>query len=171
VEHYRTNFIPGADANNLILQMRTWEKHDVGATPGFGGDLQKALASIKAQVLYMPSASDLYFPVTDARYEAQFIAHCTLLPIPSLWGHPAGAGASPADLKFLNEHIAEFLKGAGTATFRPMGRLIDSGDIALRQHRYGHAPVPNWPTSSNSENFDKNWRVISHVRPDRVESP
>lgn len=134
VEHYRTNFIPGADANNLILQMRTWEKHDVGATPGFGGDLRKALASIKAQVLYMPSVTDLYFPVTDARYEAQYIPHCTLLPIPSLWGHPAGAGASPADLKFLNEHIAEFLKSADTTTFRPMGRLIDSGDIFLRQH-------------------------------------
>ena len=110
VEHYRTNFIPGADANNLILQMRTWERHDVGTTPGFGGNVQKALGSIKARVLYMPSETDLYFPVTDARYEAQFIPHCTLLPIPSLWGHPAGAGASPADLKFLNEHIGEFLK-------------------------------------------------------------
>src|SRR5580698_5883832 len=32
VEHFRTKFIPGADANNLILQMRTWEKHDVGNT-------------------------------------------------------------------------------------------------------------------------------------------
>jgi homoserine O-acetyltransferase len=36
LNNFRTNFIPGADANNLILQMRTWEKHDVGATPGFG---------------------------------------------------------------------------------------------------------------------------------------
>jgi homoserine O-acetyltransferase len=111
VDHYKTNFIPGADANNLILQMHTWEQHDVGATPGFGGDLGKALGSIKAQVLYMPSATDLYFPVADARYEAPFIPHCTLLPIPSLWGHPAGAGASPADEKFLNEHIAAFLQG------------------------------------------------------------
>ncbi len=112
LEHYKTNFIPGADANNLILQMHTWEKHDVGTTAGFGGDVQKALGSIKAQVLYMPSATDLYFPVTDARYEAPFIPHCTLLPIPSLWGHPAGAGASPADEKFLNENIAAFLKNA-----------------------------------------------------------
>jgi homoserine O-acetyltransferase len=111
VDHYKTNFIPGADANNLILQMRTWEQHDVGTTAGFGGDVQKALGSIKAQVLYMPSATDLYFPVTDARYEAAFIPHCTLMPIPSLWGHPAGAGASPADEKFLNENIAAFLKG------------------------------------------------------------
>jgi homoserine O-acetyltransferase len=111
VEQYRTNFIPGADANNLILQMRTWERNDVGTTPGFNGDEQKALRSIKAPMLFMPSETDLYFPVTDARYEAQFIPHCTLLPIPSLWGHPAGAGASPADEKFLNEHIAAFLKG------------------------------------------------------------
>jgi homoserine O-acetyltransferase len=111
VDHYKTNFIPGADANNLILQMHTWEQHDVGTTPGFGGDLGKALGSIRAHVLYMPSATDLYFPVEDARYEAPYISHCTLLPIPSLWGHPAGAGASPADGKFLNEQIAAFLKG------------------------------------------------------------
>jgi homoserine O-acetyltransferase/O-succinyltransferase len=112
IDDYRKNFIPHADANNLILQLRTWEKHDVGTTPGFGGDLAKALGSIKAQVLYMPSETDLYFPVGDARYEAQYIPHCTLLPIPSVWGHPAGAGASPEDERFLNEHIAAFLKAA-----------------------------------------------------------
>jgi homoserine O-acetyltransferase/O-succinyltransferase len=111
VENFRTNFIPGADANNLILQMRAWEKHDVGTTPGFNGDVQAALRSIKVPVLYMPSATDLYFPVEDARYEAAFIRHCTLLPIPSLWGHPAGAGASPADAKFLNQHVAAFMAG------------------------------------------------------------
>ncbi len=110
VEHYRTNFIPGADANDLILQMRTWERNDVGLTPRFNGNLPLALGSIKATVLYMPSETDLYFPVADARYESKFIPSCTLLPIPSLWGHPAGAGESPADNKFLNEHIASFLK-------------------------------------------------------------
>ncbi|MBB6142363.1 homoserine O-acetyltransferase [Silvibacterium bohemicum] len=111
IENYKTHFIPDADANNLILQMRTWEQHDVGTTPGFNGDTTKALGSIKAQVLYMPSATDLYFPVTDARTEAPLIPHCTLLPIPSLWGHPAGAGASPADEKFLNGNVAAFMKG------------------------------------------------------------
>jgi homoserine O-acetyltransferase len=110
VEHFRTDFIPGADANNLILQTRTWEGNDVGKSGGFGGDTQAALRSIKARVLYMPSETDLYFPTPDARYEAAFIPHCTLAPIPSLWGHPAGAGASPADAKFLNEHVAAFLQ-------------------------------------------------------------
>jgi homoserine O-acetyltransferase len=59
----------------------------------------------------MPSATDLYFPFNDARYEAAFVPHCTLGPIPSLWGHPAGAAASAADGIFLNQHIAAFLKG------------------------------------------------------------
>jgi homoserine O-acetyltransferase len=111
LDHFRNGFIPGADANNLILQMRTWESNDVGTTPGFGGDEKKALASIKVPVLYMPSATDQYFPVTDAQYESKYIPKVTLLPIPSLWGHPAGAGASPADLKFLNDHIAAFMDG------------------------------------------------------------
>ena len=109
VAQYRDHFIPGADANNLILQMRTWEKNDVGATLPFHGDVEAALRSIRVPVLYMPSATDLYFPVSDAQYEAGFIPRCTLLPIPSLWGHPAGAGASPADGVFLNQHIREFL--------------------------------------------------------------
>jgi homoserine O-acetyltransferase/O-succinyltransferase len=115
IDNYKHNFIANADANNLILQMRTWEQHDVGTTPGFHGDVEKALASIKAAVLYMPSETDLYFPVGDARYEAQFIPHCNLLPIPSLWGHPAGAGASPADETFLNDHIVSFLKKSSPA--------------------------------------------------------
>ena len=102
-----------ADANNYILQARTWELHNVGTTPGFGGDVEKALRSITVPVLYMPSETDLYFPIGDARYEAQFIPKVQLSPIPSLWGHPAGAGASPADKQFLNEKIAKFLADDG----------------------------------------------------------
>lgn len=109
LHEFRTNFIPGADANDLILQARTWEFHDVGGTPGFGGDAERALRSIKVPLLYMPSETDLYFPVGDARYEAAFIPSCTLLPIPSLWGHTAGAASNPADGKFLNEAISKFL--------------------------------------------------------------
>ncbi len=109
LKNARTDFLPGADANNLILQARTWEKHDVGATPGFNGDVEKALRSIKVPFLYMPSESDLYFPVSDARYEAAFMPHVSLVPIPSLWGHTAGAGGSAADEKFVNEAIAHFL--------------------------------------------------------------
>ena len=104
---FRTRF--NADANDYILQARTWERHDVGATPGFQGNVERALRSIKVPLLYMPSETDLYFPIGDARYEAAFIPKVTLLPIPSLWGHTAGAASNPADAKFLNEKIARFL--------------------------------------------------------------
>jgi homoserine O-acetyltransferase len=109
IDNYRMHFIPGADANDLILQMRTWERHDVGTTPGFNGDVEAALRSIRTPILYMPSETDLYFPVGDARYEAQFIPGVTLRPIPSVWGHTAGAASNPADATFLNEEIGRFL--------------------------------------------------------------
>jgi homoserine O-acetyltransferase len=83
----------------------------VGGTPGFGGDVEKALRSIKVPLLYMPSETDLYFPIGDARYEQTFIPRVTFAPIPSLWGHTAGAASNPADAKFLNETIARFLSG------------------------------------------------------------
>ncbi len=109
LNNFRTHFIPGADANDLILQMRTWERHDVGKTVRFDGDIERALRSIKVPLLYMPSETDLYFPVGDARYEADFISHVVLVPIPSLWGHTAGAASNPADAKFLNQRIMAFL--------------------------------------------------------------
>ncbi len=123
VDTFRNDFIPGADANDLILQMRTWAKHDVGATPGFDGDVEKALRSIKVPLLYMPSQTDLYFPIGDATYEAQFIPTVVFRPIPSLWGHTAGAASNPADAKFLNETIGRFLADDA----RPMGGVAMTG--------------------------------------------
>jgi homoserine O-acetyltransferase/O-succinyltransferase len=109
VGRFRNGFIPGADANDLILQCRTWERHDIGTTPGFEGDVEKALKSIKVPFLYMPSQTDLYFPIGDATYEQAFIPKVLFRPIPSLWGHTAGAAPNPADGKFLNETIGSFL--------------------------------------------------------------
>jgi homoserine O-acetyltransferase len=111
LENRRRTFFANNDANDMILQARTWQRHDVGTTPGFRGDVERALRSITVPVLYMPSETDLYFPIGDARFEAQFIQRVSLVPIPSLWGHPAGAGGNPADRAFLNEQISRFLTG------------------------------------------------------------
>ncbi|HYA17054.1 MAG TPA: alpha/beta fold hydrolase [Bryobacteraceae bacterium] len=108
MESFRTRF--RNDANDLILQARTWQRHDVGETNGFNGDVEAALRSIRVPVLYMPSETDLYFPVGDAKYEAQFIPGVFFVPIPSLWGHTAGAASNPDDAKFLNDKIGAFMK-------------------------------------------------------------
>lgn len=36
-------------------------------------------------------------------------------------------------------------KDLGTNAFPPMGTALLSGDLAFRQHPYGHTPSPNWP--------------------------
>jgi homoserine O-acetyltransferase/O-succinyltransferase len=111
IKAWPTRFLPTADANNIILQARTWERHDIGQTPGFNGDVEKALGSIKVPFLYMPSETDLYFPLTDAQYEKQFMKTVVFAPIHSIWGHPAGAAPNPEDKAFLNETIRRFLAG------------------------------------------------------------
>jgi len=92
------------------LFSQEWWRRELWRSDESMGDVEAALRSIKVPVLYMPSQTDLYFPVADATYESAFIPHGTLDVIPSLWGHPAGAGASPADAKYLNEHIAKFME-------------------------------------------------------------
>ena len=42
---------------------------DISANPLYSGDLAKALHAIKARVLLMPSATDLYFRVADNEAE------------------------------------------------------------------------------------------------------
>lgn len=100
----------GLDANNLISQARTWQNHDIGNTEGYYGDIEKAIRAIKIPVLYMPSISDLYFPINDAQYEASLNDKILLKPIPSLWGHVAGVGSNLTDNRFVNDNISAFLK-------------------------------------------------------------
>lgn len=94
------------DANDQVTQVRTWQQHDVGV--GAGG-LEAALGSVRCPVLYLPAETDLYFPVADAEHEAQWLPDVDLRAIPSLWGHAAGAGASPQDARYLNDIVGEFL--------------------------------------------------------------
>jgi homoserine O-acetyltransferase/O-succinyltransferase len=109
IEKQSKEFFAGSDANNLILQMRTWQAHDVGTSPGFGGSTEKALRSISVPVLYLPAETDLYFPLSDARQESKWIRKITFAPIPSLWGHPAGIGVSPEDMAFIERKLRAFL--------------------------------------------------------------
>jgi hypothetical protein len=36
-------------------------------------------------------------------------------------------------------------KGVVDTEYPPVGTMIDKGDLAFRQHAYGHTPAPNWP--------------------------
>jgi homoserine O-acetyltransferase len=153
IESRRRTFFANNDANDLILQARTWQRHDVGTTPGFGGDVERALRSITVPVLYMPAETDLYFPIGDARFEASFIPRVSLVPIPSLWGHTAGAGGNPADRAFLNQQIGRFLAASSAARHQGPGRIVPTrarrGRIDQRRTRSApraqRKPVGSYP--------------------------
>lgn len=98
------------DANNLLSMIKTWELNDVGATPGAGGSLERALRSIKAKTTILASASDLYFTVADMQFEAALIPGANFRVIPSVWGHMAGAGLNAVDSKQIETEIKNLLK-------------------------------------------------------------
>jgi homoserine O-acetyltransferase len=98
------------DPNDDILQSHAWQRNDLGKSPGFNGDLSRALGSIKASVLYMPCETDLYFTKAEIVRESRWIPHVTVVTIPSLWGHAAGAGWNDRDAAFLNREIGKFLR-------------------------------------------------------------
>jgi homoserine O-acetyltransferase len=97
-------------AANLYAQAITWQEADISANDLYGADLPKALASISARVLLMPSATDLYFQVADNEAELAHLKSAELAVIPSIWGHRAGSPREiPADLDFLTVRVRSWL--------------------------------------------------------------
>ncbi len=114
VEDFMVNALEGRflqrDVNNYLSQVKTWQTHNVGETPGFNDDHEQALASIKASAVVMPCQTDLYFPPEDSEAEVACMPHAKLKPIPSVWGHYAGMGVNPTDMAFIDKAIQECLR-------------------------------------------------------------
>jgi len=101
----------GFDAHDYLYQSWAYEAHDVGTTPGFGGDTAGALATIKASTLVLAPPLDLFNPSQSAREAAAAIPGAQFVEIPSAQGHQAATSTKPEDAAFLNRLIGEFLKG------------------------------------------------------------
>ncbi len=97
------------DANNLLSQLHTWQHADISQTPGYNGDLEKALRSIKAKAVLNPGETDLYFPVEDMAWEAKHLPNAELRPIPGPFGHLSEAGIDPDCSAFLGNSIRSLL--------------------------------------------------------------
>lgn len=97
------------DANDYIAQTRAYDGHDLGATPGFDGNLSAALAAIRARVLIAAPPLDLFNPVEAAREAAVGIRGARFMEISSACGHSAATAMDPAAAAFLNRELAAFL--------------------------------------------------------------
>ena len=103
-------FLDRRDANNLLTMLWTWQNGDVGKTPGFDGDHVKALKSIKAKTdrAARPRRTSTSRPRTRSG-PSQHIPNGELRVIPGVWGHFAGGGANPVDIKYIDDVLKELL--------------------------------------------------------------
>lgn len=98
------------DAEDLLVLARMWQAGDVG-TLHPSGDYKKALKTVTARALIMPSETDQYFDAADGEEEVRHLKNGTFAPIPTIWGHVAGGGANEVDSKWMDAKIEGFLKG------------------------------------------------------------
>lgn len=96
--------------DDLLVMLGMWQRGDVTLISG-DESIQEALSRIKARVLVMPCSTDQYFRWEASEKESRVIPHSTFKVIPSAWGHLAGLGCNAADIDFMDQAIAEFLRG------------------------------------------------------------
>lgn len=92
-----------------VAQSRAYDAHDVGTTPGYGGDTVHALAAIRARTLVLAPPLDLYNPAGSAREACAAIPDALFTEIPSRLGHQSASGVDGEDTAFLNRVIGEFV--------------------------------------------------------------
>jgi homoserine O-acetyltransferase len=99
------------DAVDWIYQSWAYDQHNVGNTPGFNGDLQRALGSIKAKTLILAGSTDLLNPEYESMAAAKAIPGARYVAINDKrpMGHLSGAGATAPENEVQNREIAAFL--------------------------------------------------------------
>src|SRR5690606_35632400 len=91
------------DANDLIKMLETGIHSILADHSNFGGNLERALASINAKVLLMPCSSDLLFPGEDSVEVARYISNDKVMSVPSILEHAFGHRENKTDNQF-NDH-------------------------------------------------------------------
>lgn len=97
------------DPHNVLSMLRTGQHADISDNPAYGGDFDRALASITARACVMPGSTDLFCSADDNAYEVRRMPNAVLQPIPSVWGHFAGRGIHEPDNRFIDERLKELL--------------------------------------------------------------
>jgi homoserine O-acetyltransferase len=108
-------FFANKDANDLMAMLGAWEGADISANARYGGDLAKALGSIQASALIMPSRTDMYFSPADSEAEVRLMPNAELSVIDTIWGHRVNnPRQNPADAAFVERQLARLLAADGS---------------------------------------------------------
>ena len=98
------------DTRDLYYMTSARRRGWVGDTPGFDGDLNKTLASIKAKVLFIYSPQDEFYLPAQVDAQAKMIPGARALPIESNAGHLICCNADPNATRIMGDAIRGFLQ-------------------------------------------------------------
>jgi homoserine O-acetyltransferase len=98
------------DARDLYYRAIANGRGWVGDTPGFNGDLNAALGSIKAKTLFIYNPRDLFYLPHHIETQVKAIPHARAVAIDSIAGHLICCNADPHATWVLGEAIREFLQ-------------------------------------------------------------
>ena len=100
----------GPDAFDWCWQSFAYDAHDIGGTPGLGGDTIRALRSIRARTLVLAPAEDLYNPPFAAGELAEVIPRCRFVQLAGHDGHASASGPPATCNEQLKQAVGEFLR-------------------------------------------------------------
>ncbi|HEV2548051.1 MAG TPA: alpha/beta fold hydrolase [Stellaceae bacterium] len=97
------------DARDFYYQLQGWAEFNLGDTPGFNGDVDAALRSIKAKTLLIGASSDMLVRREEILSAKQALRDATFLEIQSPLGHLIAVGADAQATDTMNREIKKFL--------------------------------------------------------------
>jgi homoserine O-acetyltransferase len=97
------------DANDLLLQLRTWQRGNIALTKGYNEPSEHVMAQLCCPGIIMPSSSDLYFTAADARLDANDLG-IEYQELESDFGHIAGGpGRLPKETQVIFRAVEKLL--------------------------------------------------------------
>jgi homoserine O-acetyltransferase/O-succinyltransferase len=103
-------YIDVQDARDLYYRIVASGRGWLGDTPGFDGDLNKVLGSIKAKTLLVYNRRDEFYLPKHAEVQVKAIPQARAVPIDSPGGHWICCNADPQATRILGESIRAFLE-------------------------------------------------------------
>jgi len=102
-------YLDNQDARDLYYRQMAATRGWIGDTPGFKGDVNAALHSIKAKVLFIYNPRDQFHLPHHVETQVKAIPNAQAVAIDSVGGHIINSNADPQATRAMGEAIKNFL--------------------------------------------------------------
>lgn len=107
------DYLDVQDARDIYYRIVALGRGWVGDSPGFNGDIAKALGAIKAKTLFLYSPQDRFFLPRHIDAQVKMISGARALAIDSNAGHLICCNADPNATRIMGDAIRAFLQELG----------------------------------------------------------